>query len=190
MPAQLQPSEDLGPRKRQVPLDANGERGPATGPAPKKKKSVPEKTGKNKTAPAKPQKKAAPRKIVSTNAAPAKSRPSVDIEDEPDEDDLTYSERPHNLQNVLEAVADVSDDSDGVTGPPSTAMDIDADVNDSEVEDAIVEEAVEDDEAELGLYKSQYRKIYLQLNGRTHVQKMDFTGLCVLQKKTPDRVQE
>ena len=78
---------------------------------------------------------------------------------------------------------DGSDDSDGVTGPPSTAMDIDADVNDSEVEDAIVEEAVEDDEAELGLYKSQYRKIYLQLNGGTHVQKMDFTSLCVLQKK-------
>ena len=173
MPAQLQPSEDLGPHKCQALLDANGECGPATGPAPKKKKSAPEKTGKNKTTPAKPQKKAALRKIVSTNAVPA-------------EDDLTYSERPHNLQNVLEAVADGSDDSDGVTRPPSTAMDIDADVNDSEVEDAIVEEAAEDDEAELGLYKSQYRKIYLQLNGRTHVQKMDFTGLCVLQKKSPD----
>lgn len=44
-PANLQPAEDVrAPRKRQVPLNANGE--PVTiGPAPKRKKSAPEQTG-------------------------------------------------------------------------------------------------------------------------------------------------
>jgi hypothetical protein len=152
-PANPQPTEDVRvPRKRQVPLDANGE--PVTGSVPKKQKSASEKTGKKKAAPAKaaPQKKAAS-KSVPAKAAPAKRKPSVEIEDVADEDDLTYSERPHNPRNILEA-ADGSDDDNDDHVPPPAAMDVDADA-DKELEEAEVENVEapeEDDEAELGPY--------------------------------------
>jgi predicted flap endonuclease-1-like 5' DNA nuclease len=91
-PANPQPTEDVCvPRKWQIPLDANGK--PVTSSALKKKKSAPEQTGKKKTMPAKPalQKNAAS-KSVPEKAASAKCKPSVEIEDVADEDNLTYSE--------------------------------------------------------------------------------------------------
>jgi len=151
-PANPQPTEDVrAPRKCQVPLDANGE--PVTGSASKKKKSAPETAGKKKAAPAKPalQKKAAS-KSVPAKAAPAKRRPSAEIEDMADEDNSTYSERPHNPRNILEAADGSDDDNDGV--PPLGAMDIDADADKEGDVVEIVEAPEEDEEAELGLYRS------------------------------------
>jgi len=151
-PANPQLTEDVrAPRKRQAPLDANGE--PVTGSVPKKKKSAPEPTGKKKTVPVKPipQKKAA-LKLVPTKPAPATRRPSVEIEDAADEDDLTFSERPCNPQNILEA-ADGRDDEDYPVSSQA-AIDVDADTDKEEDEIEIVEAPKEDDKAELGLYSS------------------------------------
>lgn len=154
-PANPQPTGDVHvPHKWQVPLDANGE--PVTGSVPKKHKSAPEKTGKKKAAPAKPAlQKMATSKLVPVKAAPAKCKPSIEIEEVADEDNLTYSERPCNPQNILEAADGSDDDNDSHVPPPAT-MDVDADadkeLDKDEVE--IVEAPEEDDEAELGPYWS------------------------------------
>ena len=119
MPAQPsipQPTDDVhAPCKCQIPLDANSE--PVTGSAPKKQKSAPKKTGKKKATPAKPvpPKKVAS-KLVPAKAGPAKRKPSVKIEDVADEDDLTYSKRPHNPHNILKAADGSNDNNDYVRG--------------------------------------------------------------------------
>ena len=98
-PANPQPTEDVRiSRKRQAPLNANCE--PVTIPVPKKKKAASEQTRK-KTAPAKPglQKMT----VVPEKLAPAKRKPSVKIEEVPDEDNSICSEAPRNPRNILEA---------------------------------------------------------------------------------------
>jgi hypothetical protein len=147
-PANPQPTEDSRiSRKRQAPLNANGE--PVTIPVPKKKKSASEQTGKKKAAPTKPglQKKSA----VPEKLAPAKRKPSVEIEEVPDEDNLTHSEVPRNPRNILEAANGSDDD---VDYPPPAPMDVDSPSQTDEEEDTveIIEKPEEDDEAELGLH--------------------------------------
>jgi len=137
-PANPQPTEDIHiSHKRQAPLNANGE--PVTIPVPKKKKA----------APAKPrlQKKT----VVPEKLAPAKRKPSVEIEEVLDEDNLIHSEAPRNPRNILEA-ADGSDDD--VNYPPLAPMDVDSAPQADDEEDMveIIEKPEEDDEAELGLY--------------------------------------
>ena len=74
---------------------------------------------------------------AASKSVPAKRRPSIEIEEVTNEDDATYSETPHNPRNIFEA-----------------AMDIDADAVEEEDVNEIIEDAEEDDEAELGLYRS------------------------------------
>jgi len=90
--------------------------------------------------------------ISTSKSRPAKRRPSAEIEDVADEDDLTYSERPHNPRNILEAADGSDDDNNGV--PPPGAMDIDADVDKEKDMVEIVEAPEEDEEVELGPYQS------------------------------------
>jgi hypothetical protein len=144
-PSNPKPTEDLrAPRKRQVPIDANGE--PVTGSAPKKRKSAPDKPGKKKPTPAKPapQKKTA-LKSVPEKAAPAKHKPSVEIEDMANEDDFTYSEQP---QNTPEADIESDYSNNYNVPPPETDVDADKELEDDDIE--IIEDPEEDDEAELG----------------------------------------
>ena len=82
-------------------------------------------------------------------AASPKWKPSVEIEDVVDEDDMISSQWPQNPWNILE-VADGSDDDDKYGVPPPVAMSIDGNEEEEEVE--IVELAGEDDKAELGQY--------------------------------------
>jgi hypothetical protein len=116
-PANPQPTEDSHvSHKCQAPLNVNGEL--VTIPVPKKKLAS-EQTGKKKTAPTKPglQKKS----VVPEKLAPAKRKPSVKNEEVPNEDNLTHSEVPCNLQNILKA-ADGSDDD--VNYLPPALMDV------------------------------------------------------------------
>ena len=81
MPPQPQTvQENPLPRKRQAPLDDNGE--PVTIPASKKKKSV-EQARPKKKEPAKSQAKTKEKRTVSTTVskAPVKRKPSVEMED-------------------------------------------------------------------------------------------------------------
>jgi len=149
-PANPQLTEEVwAPRKRQIPLNDNGE--PVHVPAPKRKKSAPGNTAKTKTAPSKPvPKKSSATKAAPPKAAPPKRKPSVEIEDVTDEDDTIPSQRPRNPHNILEA-ADGSDDNDDHRVPPPVATSVDGDEEEEEVE--IVEPAGEDDKAELGQYQ-------------------------------------
>lgn len=101
-PANPQPTEDVRvSRKRQVPLDANGE--PVTGSVPKKQKSAPEKTGKKKAAPAKAalQKKAASKSVAADgsnddndNPHPAAMDVDADADNELEEVEVEIVEVP------------------------------------------------------------------------------------------------
>jgi hypothetical protein len=116
----------------------------------KKKKLVPEQTGKKKNAPAKP----GPQKGTSSKSllAPSKRKPSVEIEDVLEEDNRIGAEVPRNPRNILEA-ADGSDDDENRDYPPPAAIVIDSPSDDDEDMVEIVDEPVEEDaEAELGLY--------------------------------------
>jgi hypothetical protein len=132
-PSNPQPTEDASvraPRKRQIPLDANGE--PVTGSAPKKQKSAPEKTGKKKTAPAKP----APPKTAASKTAALKTIPV----------------KAASAKRVEAAASDDSDESDDnieYRVPSPAATEVDAD---EELDKDGVEAPEEDDEAELGAY--------------------------------------
>ena len=118
--------EARAPRKRQAPLNDNGE--PVTIPIPKRRKGImAQSTGA-----------APPKKVV-----PTKKKPSVkEIPEAP-----VHSDPPWNPRNILEA-ADGSDDE--FDGPPSSATSpMQVDSGEDKVE--IVEETEEDNEAELGL---------------------------------------
>ena len=148
-PVSPQPTKEVwAPRKRQVPLNDNGQ--PVNVPAAKRKKSAPGNTTKTKAAPPKTAPKKSSAKAGSAKAAPPKRKPSVEIEDVDDEDDMISSQRPRNPRNILEA-ADGSDDDDEYRVPPPAATSIDGDEEEEEVE--IIEPAGEDDEAELGQYQ-------------------------------------
>ena len=111
-------------RKRKAPLNDNGD--PVNMNPQKMRKT---------SAAIPPKKKVAPEKPV-----PAKRRPSVEMEEVPDNSERFQSEVPHNPRNILEA-ADGSDDE----VPPVVTPD-------SEDEPEIVEkveEVEEDDDAEL-----------------------------------------
>ena len=146
MPAQpviCQPIEEIrAPRKRQVPLNDNGE--PVNVPAPKRKKTAPG----NNTSTKAPAPKPVPKKKPATKAGLAKATPrkaSVEIEDVAENDETFLSQRPRNPRNVIEA-ADGSDDDDEYGAQGTAAMSVDGD----EEEVQAIEPAEEDDEAELG----------------------------------------
>jgi len=126
LPVNPQLTEEVrAPRKRQIPLNDNGE--PVHVPAP------------SKLAP----KKSSAMKATPPKAAPPKRKPSVEIEDVTDEDDTIPSQRPRNPCNIIEA-ADGSDDNDDHRVPPSAATSVDGDEEEEEAE--IVEPAGEGDE--------------------------------------------
>ena len=118
-------------------------------PAPKKKRLVPDQTGKKKNTPAKlgPQKSTSS-KSLPDKLAPSKRKPSVEIEDVPEEDNQIGAEVPHNPRNILEA-ADGSDDDEN--NPPLVAMDINSTLDEEDIVE-IVDEPKENAEAELGPY--------------------------------------
>ena len=130
-----QPTNEVRvPRKRKAPLDDNGDpvilnpskrkkTDLSKEPVPQKKKSIPEKL------------------------APARRRPSIEIEEVPDKGDTTYSERPHNPRNILEA-ANGSDDDVGGALPEVISVDTNSDKEDLPK----IEDEDEDEEAELGMY--------------------------------------
>jgi len=120
-PANLQATVERSTRKRQAPLNDNGE--PVSVPVSKKRK----------TAPAKP---APPKKGVAANK-------KASVEEIPE--DPAPSDPPRNPRNILEA-SDGSDD-EFESLPISAPMEVDSDEDVVE----IVEEPKEDGEAELGL---------------------------------------
>ena len=118
-------------------------------PAPKKKRLVPDQTRKKKNAPAKPGlQKSTSSKSLPNKLAPSKRKPSVEIEDVPEEDNWIGAEVLCNPWNILEA-ADGSDNDEN--NPPLVAMDIDSTSDEEDVIE-IVNEPEENAEAELGLY--------------------------------------
>ena len=161
-------------RKRQAPLDDNGE--PVTVPIPKRR-NVSNQSQKQKFVPAVPSKNAS-----------TKRKPSVEIEEVPEEDNPIHPGPPRNPRNILEA-SDGSDDDNNFgppssTGPPSSAA---MNISDEEDEIEIVEDDVEDDETELGLpIPSLNISKSVLIHHRTDVQEMVLTRLCVLQENTPD----
>jgi hypothetical protein len=92
--------------------------------------------------PVPPKKKSVPEKV-----APATRRPSIEVEEMPNEDDTTSSEWPHNPRNILEA-ADGSDNDVGSALPKVISVGSGTDEEDSS---KMVEDN-EDEEAELDLY--------------------------------------
>ncbi len=78
--------------------------------------------------------------------APTKRRPSIEIEEVPDEGDCS-SKRPHNPQNILEAT-DGSDDD--ISGPLPEVISFDTDTDEEDLS-KIVESEEEDEEAELSM---------------------------------------
>ncbi len=125
-------------RKRQVPLDDNGE--PVTIPASKKRKVLPPvqqtaaSTSKKTTAA-----QLGPLNKNSTKPLPdnkGKRRQSVDIEDVPNENDRVPSNPPRNPESILELASD-----DGESLPAGSG-------GESEVIE-VLEESEEDEEAEL-----------------------------------------
>jgi hypothetical protein len=122
-------------RKCHAPLNDNGE--PVTVPIPKRWNAS-EQTGKKKAVSTIPSKTAPQKKVVLT-----KRKPSVKMEEVPEEDNLTHPGPPQNPQNILEA-SDGSDNNNTFGPPSSAAMDI------SDDEDEI-EKPEEADKAELGL---------------------------------------
>ena len=147
LPTNPQPAEVCTSCKHQAPLNDNGEL--VTIPALKKKRSVPDQTGKKKNAPAKPgPQKSTSLKSLPNKLAPSKRKPSVEIEDVPKEDNWIGAEVPHNPQNILEA-ADGSDDDEN--NPLLAAIDINSTLDEEDVIE-IVDKPEENAKAELGLY--------------------------------------
>ena len=147
LPTNPQPAEVCTSCKHQAPLNDNGEL--VTIPALKKKRSVPDQTGKKKNAPAKPgPQKSTSLKSLPNKLAPSKRKPSVEIEDMPKEDNQIGAEVPCNLWNILEA-ADGSDDDEN--NPLLAAIDINSTLDEEDIVE-IVDDPEEKAKAELGLY--------------------------------------
>lgn len=143
-------SDDLGQRKRKVPINDNGE--PVISSFKKRKiPSTTIKTVPNKT-PVVSRKKPAVIKPVPTNTMMAKlnndsgpsRQPSIEVEEDSD-DQHPHQRAPRNPDRIIEFIDDDDDDKHNDAPPP--AVGVDHDDNNEEVP----EEPEETAEAELGM---------------------------------------
>ena len=152
-------------RKRKAPLDDNGD--PVIVNPPKRKKT-------DLSKPVPPKKKSVPEKV-----APAMRRPSIEVEEMPDEGDTTSSERPHNPWNILEA-ADGSDDD--VSGALPEVISAGSGTDEEDLPKIVEDDKPEDEEEELSLYLFLIRLLAVDFCSRAHVQKVNLTGVRVLRE--------
>lgn len=127
------PAESLGPRKRQAPLDDNGEPRIIAGPAAKKKKSVskPKQTQHNTS--------------LGLTQPSRTQRRSPTVEDVPDETEDRHRKAPRNPRHIIEA-ADGSDDDDEAL--PSQIVNISDDSSTGKDDDSSSSEDEQPEESE------------------------------------------
>ena len=170
----------IATRKRQAPLDGNGER--VELPTKKPRALVAQKKSVNQT------KKSAiskslpkPTQSAPTTAGSSSKRvSSVEIEEVVDVDMDFHSNPPRNPDHILEA-ADGSDDNDKDDDAETPAKDVE------ESDGEGLEEAEEDDESKLSQcrYLNQMKKEYSPII-RKYIQEMDLAHLRLLQRDSTD----